>query len=308
MTVAFVPTGSRILDVLNSATGSLQRSGVENARLNAERLLARTLGLGRAQLYLHGNDSLSDSQISILQALLQRRSANEPLQYLLGETEFMSLPFKVTPDVLIPRPETEILVEETIALCDARIQENRVISVLDLGTGSGCVAVSLAKSVDSVQVVALDISQAALQVAAENAALNHVADKIKFAYQDFFNTDMIKQFPDPFDIIVSNPPYVSHEEFQVLAPEIRDFEPKVALNDGADGLSCYRRISELVPRLLKATGALAMEVGLGQAPAVERMFATQGFGEIKSCEDLNGIARVVICEHKPTQFMEESND
>lgn len=285
----------RISDLLNVTTDHLEKYSFENARLNAERLLAHTLGLSRIDLYLNFDRPLNKTELAQFRQKVQRRLRREPLQYITGETEFFSLTFKVNPHVLIPRPETELLVETVIQYHQEVFRNKKNMRVLDLGTGSGCVAVAIACNVENVQIIAADISAEAIDTATENAQLNGVADRIDFMTGDAFK--LFADHSDKMDVIVSNPPYVAASEFDSLPEEIRNYEPDIALEDGRDGLEFYRRISKLAPELLTPNGMLAVEVGMGQAPQVQEMFSQNQLSSVEIINDLNGIERVVRCRY-----------
>jgi release factor glutamine methyltransferase len=227
---------------------------------------------------------------------VKRRLGHEPLQYILGECEFMSLQFKVNSGVMIPRPETEILVETVLETCRAKFSSNNAIRILEVGTGSGCIAVSLAKHLPTACVTAIDISEVALNTAAENVRLNGVDDRIQLRQLDFMSANFLEQISETFDVLVSNPPYISDEDFPNLPVEIKEYEPRMALKDGSDGLSFYRRIAQLASALLYPKGFVAVEAGLGQAAMVEKIFLEHTFSMVNSFKDLNGIERVVCGE------------
>jgi release factor glutamine methyltransferase len=291
------PTKSwQVLELLNWTTEYLSERGFENSKLNAERLLCHSLNLKRMDLYLNFDRPLSTEELKRFKELLKRRLQKEPLQYILGQTEFMSLPFKVDPSVLIPRPETEILVEVVLNKSKEALQNKPTLSILDIGTGSGCIAVSLAKYLETVKITAIDVSESALKIAADNAKLNGVESKIQFLREDFLKFEFIKNLPTKFDVVVSNPPYVSREDFEKLPKEVKDFEPTVALEDSQDGLTFFREIAEKVHELLNSAGMVALEVGLGQAPKVQNLFLNSHFSRVEIFKDLTGIERVVCCQ------------
>lgn len=288
-----------ITRLINWTSEYLQEKGVENAKLNAERMLAHVLSLDRLHLYLNYDRPLTAQELQRFKRLLQRRLRREPLQYILGETEFMSLPFKVNPDVLIPRPETEILVEKVLEFCQSQFSNKLEIHILDIGTGSGCIAISLARYLSNAQITALDISPEALKIARENALLNQVDNRLDFVLFDFLNTEIPRNWFNKFHVIVSNPPYIARHEFDSLPKEVKDFEPPIALLDGGDGLTFHRKISETAPRLLKAEGIVAVELAMGQAEKVKPLFAEKGFKKITIFTDLTGIERVLIGQLNP---------
>ena len=279
----------RIIDLIQWTTQFFEKRHIENPRLNAERLLSGALGLDRVQLYLQFEKILTHAELDSFRTFVKRRISNEPLQYILGETEFMSLKFKVTPSVLIPRPDTETLVETVLR----EIPEGIPVRILDIGTGSGNIAVSLAHYLKETVVTAVDISSEALELARENAAFHQVESRIKFIQEDVFSLDFPLRVGTDFDILVSNPPYISEEEFAALPDEVRLFEPHTALRDGSDGLTFHRRITELSEPLLRSGGKIYLEVGMGQAPRVTEILAQAGFESVHSIRDLAGIERVV---------------
>lgn len=280
--------------MLKEAGLFLGRSGIADPRLNAERLLASVLKLDRMGLYLQFDKPLSSAERESFKALLKRRAGHEPLQYILGETEFMSLCFRVTRDVLIPRPETEILVERAVESCKGL----GPVRILDIGTGSGCIAVSLAKMLPESNIDAADVSPSALSGARSNAELNGVAERVHFLEADVSGEDFIKTVHAPYDVVVSNPPYVSLAELPSLPKDVRDFEPRTALCDEGDGLSFYRIIALKAAILLSPGGKLFLEIGLGQKNSVFEILQSAGFTGIKAYPDLNGIDRVVKGEVK----------
>jgi release factor glutamine methyltransferase len=270
-----------ILKVLNWTKGYLAEKGVENARLEAEWLLSAVLGLDRVGLYVNFEKPLLPAELAAFRGMVSRRAKREPLQYILGSQEFMGLEFRVTPAVLIPRHDTEPLVQEAVN------RAGNVQRVLDIGAGSGCIAVALAKLLPNATVVAVDSSDVALAVARENAGLNGVA--VRFVLGSLFEPFEGERF----DLIVSNPPYIPTADLAALQPEVREFEPKGALDGGADGLDFYRLIIPAAPEYLNPGGWLMVEVGMGQAEAVKGIFADAGFAEVFTVKDPGNIERVV---------------
>jgi release factor glutamine methyltransferase len=276
-------SGSQALSsALDDATRRLAAAGISTASLDAQLLLASALRSDRA-LLLAGAVNLSPQALSDFDTILARRITREPLAYILGHREFYSLDFEVTRDVLIPRPQTETLVE--VAL---RCIGNRPVRALDIGTGSGAITVAIAVNASNAEIVATDISSAALEVARRNAARNKVTDRVRFVCSPVFPPD-----GGTFDIVVSNPPYIVHDEIDLLEPEVRDFEPRIALDGGPDGLDFYRRIAADAPQRLVAGGLLALEVGAGQDRAVREILDRAGMRDIECTKDLDGIPRVV---------------
>jgi len=273
-------------DVLTEATAFLKSKEISDPRLNAERMLAHVLQISRIELYLQFDRPLNQSEREQYKDFLRRRAAHEPLQYILGETEFMSLPFRITPDVLIPRPETEVLVE--LVLEDAKTEP--VQTILDIGTGSGCIAVSLAANLSDVQITAADVSRKALEVASQNARLNGVQDRVQFTEGDIQSG---LDLESRFDVVVSNPPYIALNEWDKLDPEIREHEPRMALCDESDGLKFYKMMADQSESFLERGGKIYLEVGDTQSEEVLKILNEAGFSNAQSYPDLNQIHRVV---------------
>ena len=278
----------RLGQVLQEATRFLESKSIESSRLNAERLLAHVLDLTRMDLYLQFDKPLNQKEREGYKSLLRRRVGREPLQYILGETEFMSLPFKVTPDVLIPRPETELLVEKVAE----QFGDSDSPHILDIGTGSGCIAISLAHRLPNARITGVDVSEAALKMAAQNAGLNRVDERITFQILDILQEESGEKQSE-FDVIVSNPPYIALAEWEDLQEEVREFEPRISLCDEGDGLGFYRHIASRAPVFLKPKGRIYLEIGYTQSAAVQTIFEEAGFLKKVSYPDLNGIERVL---------------
>jgi release factor glutamine methyltransferase len=276
---------------LDRATHKLAEAGVEDARANAEYLAAHILSLNsRSELRAMLDRGMPDTQADDFNQLIARREQREPLQYILGEWEFFGLPIKVGSEALIPRPETEILVEQALREA-AKMPTN--ISVLDLGTGTGCIALAIAKQLPSASVVGIDISSGAVELASENARLLDLPNA-SFKVADILSDEWMKSIATKFDLIVSNPPYIGKTEFETLEPELRNYEPRRALTDESDGLTFYRRIAALAPMLLTSRGRLLVEVGYGASDAVVEIMRSAGLGVIRVVNDLAGIPRVVV--------------
>jgi release factor glutamine methyltransferase len=271
-----------VLKVLQWTAGYLEEKGIEGGRLDAELLLADALGLDRVGLYLNYDRPLAAGELTLFRDRVGRRARREPVQYILGRVEFWSLPFVVNPAVLIPRPDTEILVEEALKRAPA------AAAILDVGTGSGAIAVALAHELTGATVEGVDLSPAALAVAAENARRNGVAGRTTFS-----EADLARLPAGPFDLILSNPPYIAEGDLGGLMPEVRDFEPRLALAGGADGLDSYRLLAGQAAATLRPGGWMLLEVGIGQAPAVMELLAEAGLREVFSRDDYAGIPRVV---------------
>ena len=271
-----------VLKILNWTKAYLAEKGVENPRLEAEWMLCEALSLDRVGLYLNFDKPLSDHELAAYRSMVVRRAKREPLQYILGSQEFMGLDFQVSPAVLIPRHDTEVLVTEAAKRgCGSR-------SILDIGTGSGCVAIALAKALPEAQVLSVDISGEALAVARDNAQRIGVS-------VEFVQGSLLEPFTGRrFDMIVSNPPYIPAADLDTLQQEVRGYEPLSALDGGADGLDFYRRITQAAPAYLNPGGWLLFEVGAGQAPQVLELLGAGDLGsESFTALDPAGIERVV---------------
>jgi release factor glutamine methyltransferase len=269
----------------------LSHAGLESHRLDAEVLLGHVLGMEKGQLYVNGDAPISAGHEAKFSELLLRRSRREPAAYITGHKEFWSLDFVVTPAVLIPRPETELLVEVALQSVGQLASESPV-KVLDIGTGSGAISVCLAKEQAAAQIFAVDISRVALDVARLNAQRHGVADRIRFLPGDLFAP--VKPQSETFDLIVSNPPYIRTGELPMLAPEIREWEPTLALDGGADGIDSYRRIIGEGHKYLAPAGAIVLEIGADMASAVADLFSRCGcYGPASVHQDYAGKDRVI---------------
>jgi release factor glutamine methyltransferase len=285
----------RVSSLLAEAVAELTLYQIANPRLEAEVLLAYVLATDRAGLYTHLRDPISSSRTETFRHLIQRRAQHEPLQYITGTQEFWSLPFMVDKRVLIPRPETEVVVETALRLISQSTIHNpqSAIQILDVGTGSGCIAIALAKELSHAQLWATDVSSDALRVARNNAEHHDVARQITFLQGDLFAPIADKTVE--FEIIVSNPPYLVHDEIATLQPEICDWEPHCALDGGRDGLDFYRRLLSESPAFLCSGGWLIMEIGQGQRQAIMRMVQEQPYLRASfSVPDYSGHDRVVV--------------
>lgn len=282
-----------IAEAIAKAAARLTAHRIENARLDAEVLLAVVLDRDRAWLVAHFPDKLDDRYRRYFDQLLTRRAVREPLQYIIGGQEFWGLGFTVTPDVLIPRPETELVVESAIEALSGIAAP----LIVDLCTGSGCIAVSLAKEFPGAQVVATDRSVEALSVARTNAGRHGTADRIRFLEGDLFNPLAGLDVRGRADVITANPPYVRSGEFAKLQPEVRDFEPEIALVAGPDGTEVAERIILAAPDHLKQGAPLIMEMGIGQGEALEAVAEQTGaYASVRVLKDLAGIERVIIAK------------
>jgi len=276
----------------------LQEKEVEAARLSAELLLAHALGCERIGLYTSFDQPVPDLVLARFRELVSLRAKHVPVGYLTGTAYFYSLEFKVNPSVLIPRPETELLVEQVITIC--RTSHSTSPKILEIGTGSGCVAIALAKNLPHTILIATDISDAALEVARENASKHALTERIKFAQGDLFQALGAELIPhDGFDFIVSNPPYISRAEIPDLPAEVREYEPRVALLAGEQALAVHCRIVAEAKNYLARQGNLLMELGYGQAKEGRALLEESGYlSQVRTVRDLQGHERVVIGEKK----------
>ncbi|MBU4346874.1 MAG: peptide chain release factor N(5)-glutamine methyltransferase [Candidatus Omnitrophica bacterium] len=268
----------------------------------AELLFTQILHCNRLSLYLDDNLRLDKDKSYLISEVFKKRILGEPIEYILGETEFMGLEFRLTPDVFIPRPETEILVEAALKLVKCLMFNVGCLNILDIGTGTGCIAISLAKFISAVKVIAIDISSSALEIGEENSCLNGVEDKIKFIQANIFNIKHNTLNIEQFDIIVSNPPYIPTAEIDNLHPGIK-YEPYIALDGGRDGLGFYRRIIRDSADYLKEDGLLIMEMGFDQKEAIKNIFQnSENFKIIDVVQDYNNIDRVIIAQMKKARY------
>jgi release factor glutamine methyltransferase len=273
---------------------ALSTAGITDARLDAEVLLSHIIRKDRVWLITHRDDVLDDKNRRDFDEAIRRRTKREPLQHIIGNQEFWGLEFKVTPDVLIPRPETEFIIEAALAIVQDR---NRPARIIDLCTGSGCIAVSLAKELTAAHVIATDASEKSLAVARENARNHSVADRIRFLEGDLFEPLEELDIRGQIDIIVSNPPYVRESDLPALQSEVKDYEPLMALIAGPEGTEMAREIIKHATEYLNKNGALIMEMGLGQAGALTRMTeATGAYSKPEILKDLAGIDRVIVAK------------
>ncbi len=271
-----------LLRILRWTTDYFTEKGIDNPRLDAELLLAHILKLDRVGLYLNYDRPLNAEELDTVRPLVKKRGQREPLQYLLGKTEFWSLEFNVSPAVLIPRADTEILVEEALARAEASGK------LLDVGTGSGAVVISLASELPDWQLTGLDLSVEALAQAQENVAKHEVGNRI-----ELLQGDLAELPPYNYDLIVSNPPYIAMAEWDDLMPEVRCFEPKVALLAENNGLECYQHLTRQATSCLNRNGWLLVEIGCKQADAVKELFSAAGLSSIFVRDDYAGQPRVV---------------
>lgn len=297
-----------IAQALNDATMNLRRAGlnIEDARRDATLLLSEILKCDRAFLITHAEDFIAYDVLQTFQSYIERRANGEPFQYIVGHQEFFGLDFEVTSDVLIPRPETELLVEIALEL----LRDKETVSLCDVGTGSGCIVIATlhelaARKIES-HAVALDVSTVALCVAARNAARHNLTKQVSFISSDIF--DALDSTRTKLDLIVSNPPYVAARELDSLQREVRDYEPRIALTPNPkgedaidDGLSIIRRLLAGAPAFLKPHGHLIFEIGFGQRTQVENLIDARVWQTIEVRADLQGIPRAFVLRHGSAQ-------
>ena len=279
----------QLKDALRSAVAMLEHRHVGSPRMNAEVLLMFVLGCDRAFLYGHPERELSPDEQTRYDEALEQRAGGIPAQYITGHQEFWGLDFIVSPAVLIPRPETEHLVEAVLELCKT-IQRPRIV---DVGTGTGCVALALASELPQAEIHATEISPEALEIARANAARLGLDQRVTF-----YCTDLLQGLEGPFDIVASNPPYVGESEYDKVQLEVRKFEPRSAVFAGPEGIDIIRRLAPQARGLLKDGGWLAMEIGFSQEAAVRELLGN--WREVRTVPDLQGIPRVVVAKYLST--------
>lgn len=282
-----------IIEVLDWTRGHFAEKGLGTPRLDAEVLMAHVLGLPRVMLYARYDQPLVETELAQIRQLVARRAQREPVAYLTGRREFFSLELEVNRDVLIPRPDTELLVQLTLAALEDHIHP----SVVDVGSGSGCVAIAIAANHPTARVVGLDLSPETLVVAKRNALRRGVSDRVGFE-----QSDLLANLPasaHPVDAVVANLPYIPSRELEDVMADVRDHEPRLALDGGPDGLAIIRRLIATAPPLLHPKGFLALEAGPAQVPAVADLLAAAGLGAVQCHKDLAGHARVATGRMNP---------
>ena len=271
-------------DAYLNGTEELTRAGISEAKLDARLLLEYVCATDHSALISHPDRELSEAERESYESAISRRKDREPVAYIMGNWEFMGLTFKVTGDVLIPEQDSEFLVEEALRHCEDGMR------VLDLCTGSGCIGLSILKYTNETKAVCTDISGAALAIAGENADSLGLLDRVNFTETDLFP----ESGQEKFDVIVSNPPYIRSDVIETLEPEVRDYEPRLALDGSEDGLSFYRRIADKAPEYLYSSGYLIMEIGYDQAEAVKELLERKGcYHAIEVIKDFSGNDRVI---------------
>ncbi len=276
-----------LIDIVRWGTEYFQKKGVDSPRLTIELLLCKVMNISRIEIYSNFDSPLKQVELDELRDYVIRRGKREPLQYIVGDVDFLGCRIEVNPSVLIPRPETELLAENILQSIK---HKHGQINVLDIGTGSGCIAIALAKSLPNATITATDKYDEALKLAARNSELNNITN-INFIKNDILREKHIGQY----GLIVSNPPYVSEIDFAGLQPEIIGYEPRFALTDDSHGLSFYKRFSQIFDSLLSENGKFWLEIGMGQHEKIESMFASNGF-VTKSLTDLSNIVRFICGE------------
>jgi release factor glutamine methyltransferase len=277
-----------IAESLETAGAALTAAEIPDARLEASSLLRFATGKDRAFLIAHPEYELNSLEAETFRSAINRRATREPFHYIAGIKEFYGLEFVVTPDVLIPRPETEMLAAKCI-----EILENRESPAFcEIGVGSGCIAVSILYNIAAARAVGLDISTAALDIARRNAERNGVTERLKLLRSDIFDG----LDASLFDLIVSNPPYIPAGDLDTLQPEVKDFEPRMALTDGGSGLAVLEDIIADAPKFLRSGGSLVLEIGIGQADAVRAMFDHETWADVHIFPDFHDIPRMVLAE------------
>jgi release factor glutamine methyltransferase len=289
-----VADGASYIALLRDTAVALTAAGIDNVRFEARLLLSHATGLTIEQLIPRGPDAAPAAAAATLRELTARRVRREPMAYILGEREFWGLPFKVSPAVLVPRPDSETVIETVLDLLPDR---SRKLRILDLGLGSGCLLLTLLREYPQATGVGIDASEAALAVAQANAEALGVAPRARLATGDWRQAGWTDRLEGPFDLLVSNPPYIESVAVEGLMPEVARHEPRLALDGGADGLAAYRIIAAALPALVVPGGWAIVEVGEGQAPEIASLFAAEGLVPRPSRKDLGGIERVVPAQH-----------
>ena len=278
-----------VLDAIQKSADFLGKKGVESSRLNAELLLAHLLKMPRMKLYLNFERALTAAETDGLRELVKRRGQREPLQHIIGSTSFCGLEIGVSRHALVPRPETEMLAELGWNFLVTR--HSSLVTALDFGTGTGCIAIALAVKCPKAKIFALDLSADALVLAQQNALQNQVAERIEFLHGDGFAALSQKT---EFDLIISNPPYIASAEIETLQPEVKDFDPRAALDGGADGLDFYRRLATEAKNFLKPGGKIMVEFGDGQAAAIKNLFESEKWIVEAVQADYSHRARILV--------------
>lgn len=276
-----------VLQAINKSTNYLEKKGIDSPRMNAELLLADILRCKRLELYLMYDRPLTEKELVEYREYLKRRSTFEPVQYIVGTVEFYGLEIKVSPDVLIPRPETEILVETLIN----SVNKEDELRIMDIGSGSGNISIAVAVNLPNAYVTGIEISKSAIEVAKENQKKYDLNKRISFLNYDIFSAN--RDELSDFDIIVSNPPYVSKEDYGKVQKEILNYEPNIAVTDFHDGFNFYRKIISLTSQMLKPNGKIFFEIAQGQSKKINKIMKENNFKEISIVQDYQKIDRVI---------------
>ena len=276
---------------ISAAARELELAGVSDPRREAASLLAFALGKDKTYLIAHSDEELTPAELNLYKEFSARRTRREPLQYIIRRQEFFGLEFSVSPDVLIPRPETESLVENAIQLL-RQIEHPRFC---EIGTGSGCIAIAALHQLPRATALAVDISESALAVARANAEKHHVADRIEFRLSDVFSDVPSERF----DAVLSNPPYVPDDDLSSLQIEVGKYEPATSLAGGPDGLAIIKRITEGAPNFLVSGGVLSIEIGFNQSASVDEMLNRKIWHEVSFLPDLEGFPRILVAKLRP---------
>jgi len=280
--------GAAVSEVLSLVAQAFRVAAIEEPDADARILVGHALHVDRARLIAQSDRILEAREVNAISALAARRLKREPVSRILGQKEFWSIPLMVTPDVLVPRPETETVVEGALDFVMRSGLRTEKLRILDIGTGSGALLLALLREVPNASGTGTDISMAAVEVARSNAARSGLAGRCVFVV-----SDIASDVEGPFDVVVSNPPYIAHDQITSLAPEVKDYDPAVALDGGYDGLTAYRAIANDAKRLLAPGGRMFVELGAGQEAAVRELFTNAGLGVGLARKDLAGIPRVL---------------
>jgi release factor glutamine methyltransferase len=283
----------KLEDLVRTAAAELSASGVADPVRQARDLLSLATGVDKAFVIAHPEHEFGEDEVERYSVLVKRRSAHEPYQHISGKQEFYGLEFKVTPDVMIPRPETELIVEAGVSL----LKDSSAPLICEVGTGSGCISIALLHELPAATAVGLDISAKALEITLVNAAANGVSDRLELRESNIFSA---LASDECFDLIVSNPPYVPVGDIETLQAEVRDYEPHIALTDGGTGLSIIEQIARESPDHLKPGGRLLLEIGFDQGATVESMLRGLSWKEVELFPDLQGIPRMVKAQFSDT--------
>ncbi|MEP7234579.1 MAG: peptide chain release factor N(5)-glutamine methyltransferase [Ignavibacteriota bacterium] len=277
---------------IHTGQGVLESAGISEARTNAEFLALAVLGSwSRAELRAILTAEPTTIQKTLFDSYISRRSSHQPLQHIIGETEFFGLRFFVSPAALIPRPDTEILVEEVLK--EVSLMPSSELTILDVGTGSGIIPLALASQLPDATIIGIDISEAAINLSMRNKQRLE-SENVSFFVMNVLGDEVITEYKSKIDILASNPPYLSIDELALVDSEVRDFDPRIALTDGADGFRFYHRLSEIGRLLLRPRGKIIVEIGFGMSAEVRRIFENSGYHVARVVSDLLGIERVIV--------------